>query len=120
MEPSSCAGINSPCRIIALIAITLNLGDLDRHKIRRIVHQCLSGLIRFILHSCCSFSLVNRVSTIAYFDLKVKPLFSLARSEEHTSELQTLLRISYDVFCLQKKQTTEKMKKVVLIMKRYT
>src|SRR3546814_12361268 len=65
----------------ALIAITLNLGDLDRHKIRRIVHQCLSGLIRFILHSGCSFSLVNRVSTIAYFDLKVKPLFSLASNE---------------------------------------
>src|SRR3546814_2249157 len=26
------------------------------------------------------------------------------RSEEHTSELQSLLRISYAVFCLQKKQ----------------
>src|SRR3546814_2971075 len=25
----------------------------------------------------------------------------LARSEEHTSELQSLMRISYDVFCLQ-------------------
>src|SRR3546814_6400097 len=28
-----------------------------------------------------------------------------ARSEEHTSELQSLMRISYDVFCLTKKQT---------------
>src|SRR3546814_6594959 len=27
------------------------------------------------------------------------------RSEEHTSELQSLMRISYDVFCLKKKQT---------------
>src|SRR3546814_9092012 len=27
-----------------------------------------------------------------------------ARSEEHTSELQSLMRISYDVFCLQKKK----------------
>src|SRR3546814_7682493 len=27
----------------------------------------------------------------------------LARSEEHTSELQSLMRISYSVFCLQKK-----------------
>src|SRR3546814_7232722 len=27
-----------------------------------------------------------------------------ARSEEHTSELQTLMRISYAVFCLKKKQ----------------
>src|SRR3546814_6808937 len=29
-----------------------------------------------------------------------------ARSEEHTSELQSLMRISYAVFCLQNKQTT--------------
>src|SRR3546814_6919974 len=27
----------------------------------------------------------------------------LMRSEEHTSELQSLMRISYDVFCLKKK-----------------
>src|SRR3546814_9381265 len=29
---------------------------------------------------------------------------SQARSEEHTSELQSLMRISYAVFCLKKKQ----------------
>src|SRR3546814_10903874 len=29
----------------------------------------------------------------------------LHRSEEHTSELQSLMRISYAVFCLQKKTT---------------
>src|SRR3546814_5320321 len=29
------------------------------------------------------------------------------RSEEHTSELQSLMRISYAVFCLQKKKTIE-------------
>src|SRR3546814_8012359 len=28
------------------------------------------------------------------------------RSEEHTSELQSLMRISYAVFCLKKKKTT--------------
>src|SRR3546814_9884878 len=28
----------------------------------------------------------------------------IARSEEHTSELQSLMRISYDVFCLKKKK----------------
>src|SRR3546814_3944681 len=31
-----------------------------------------------------------------------------ARSEEHTSELQSLMRISYAVFCLKKKKTQEK------------
>src|SRR3546814_4028470 len=30
-----------------------------------------------------------------------------ARSEEHTSELQSLMRISYDVFCLKKKNTKQ-------------
>src|SRR3546814_13024057 len=29
----------------------------------------------------------------------------IARSEEHTSELQSLMRISYAVFCLKKKKT---------------
>src|SRR3546814_3911777 len=31
-----------------------------------------------------------------------------ARSEEHTSELQSLMRISYAVFCLKKKKKTTK------------
>src|SRR3546814_8878307 len=30
----------------------------------------------------------------------------LSRSEEHTSELQSLMRISYAVFCLKKKKKT--------------
>src|SRR3546814_9812560 len=30
----------------------------------------------------------------------------LGRSEEHTSELQSLMRISYAVFCLKKKKNT--------------
>src|SRR3546814_3083270 len=34
-------------------------------------------------------------------------LDSLLRSEEHTSELQSLMRISYAVFCLKKKKQTE-------------
>src|SRR3546814_5672449 len=38
-----------------------------------------------------------------------RELAPLARSEEHTSELQSLMRISYAVFCLKKKtQNTDK------------
>src|SRR3546814_19850806 len=33
------------------------------------------------------------------------------RSEEHTSELQSLMRISYAVFCLKKKKTNRNTKK---------
>src|SRR3546814_10276539 len=32
---------------------------------------------------------------------------NVARSEEHTSELQSLMRISYAVFCLKKKNTNK-------------
>src|SRR3546814_8935807 len=34
-----------------------------------------------------------------------RPLSAADRSEEHTSELQSLMRISYAVFCLNKKNT---------------
>src|SRR3546814_9773488 len=34
-------------------------------------------------------------------------LLGLPRSEEHTSELQSLMRISYAVFCLTKKKTNQ-------------
>src|SRR3546814_8872064 len=33
---------------------------------------------------------------------------TIRRSEEHTSELQSLMRISYAVFCLKKKNTQQK------------
>src|SRR3546814_4660691 len=40
---------------------------------------------------------------LSYDDLRAqKPRY---RSEEHTSELQSLMRISYAVFCLKKKNT---------------
>src|SRR3546814_17115673 len=34
----------------------------------------------------------------------------LTRSEEHTSELQSLMRISYAVFCLKKKNTDKRLR----------
>src|SRR3546814_3887955 len=35
------------------------------------------------------------------------PFLEQMRSEEHTSELQSLMRISYAVFCLKKKNNTQ-------------
>src|SRR3546814_2842632 len=37
-------------------------------------------------------------------ELHWRPSCGASRSEEHTSELQSLMRISYAVFCLKKKQ----------------
>src|SRR3546814_3232710 len=41
-------------------------------------------------------------------DLDLNVAEVLSRSEEHTSELQSLMRISYAVFCLKKKKTQHK------------
>src|SRR3546814_7689789 len=52
--------------------------------------------------------LSNRAELIAYGkmlrDLRAR-VAALKRSEEHTSELQSLMRKSYAVFCLKKKQS---------------
>src|SRR3546814_6574167 len=41
---------------------------------------------------------------------KIKAVFGMARSEEHTSELQSLMRKSYAGFCLKKKKTQNERK----------
>src|SRR3546814_10349736 len=46
---------------------------------------------------------MNSLSVIPTVFLNVR----IRRSEEHTSELQSLMRISYAVFCLKKKNTNE-------------
>src|SRR3546814_806177 len=52
-------------------------------------------------------SLVGLWSAESLADMRTgsRTLLSLERSEEHTSELQSLMRISYAVFCLKKKNT---------------
>src|SRR3546814_3334910 len=48
---------------------------------------------------------MNAVCAAALFAASDPATPSMARSEEHTSELQSLMRISYAVFCLKKKNT---------------
>src|SRR3546814_7166969 len=45
--------------------------------------------------------------SVEYPDYWYAQGFAVRRSEEHTSELQSLMRISYAVFCLKKKKKTE-------------
>src|SRR3546814_1565284 len=46
---------------------------------------------------------VNPVDFDFAFDIAGKQIVAPSRSEEHTSELQSLMRTSYAVFCLKKK-----------------
>src|SRR3546814_5026141 len=60
-------------------------------------HGTVSGLIKNALDYVQDMAKDGRV----YFEGR-----AVGRSEEHTSELQSLMRISYAVFCLKKKQNT--------------
>src|SRR3546814_5959512 len=50
--------------------------------------------------------ILQRPIKIAPGDTGSGPCIGLCRSEEHTSELQSLMRISYAVFCLQTQKNT--------------
>src|SRR3546814_9720879 len=53
-------------------------------------------------------SLLSLTDTGAQTCAEVMARTELHRSEEHTSELQSLMRISSAVFCLKKKNTTQR------------
>src|SRR3546814_8164625 len=62
----------------------------------RTLQQALGLTVFLITHDLDTlYAICDRVAVLA--DRKV-----VARSEEHTSELQSLMRISYAVFCLKK------------------
>src|SRR3546814_10515518 len=48
-------------------------------------------------------------------DYTAAAIAAIARSEEHTSELQSLMRISYAVFCLKKNKQKQQYRKLTLI-----
>src|SRR3546814_1022015 len=66
-------------------------------KTRRIDRFALQeGLISGLWQSWCAFCRSTVIGSARG---------TISRSEEHTSELQSLMRISYAVFCLKKKST---------------
>src|SRR3546814_10902932 len=75
---------------------------------------CSSDLIcvartRLLVHASIAEAVLDRVrqATAEAFTIG-DPLDMAVRSEEHTSELQSLMRISYAVFCLKKKKKNNK------------
>src|SRR3546814_8969331 len=56
--------------------------------------------------------LKRHMGTLAVQAAAILSLASCSRSEEHTSELQSLMRISYAVFCLKKKTEYRKQKNI--------
>src|SRR3546814_3906156 len=67
----------------------------------------------FIILLAAVYSYIRHRKEVVLFKRSISPdtiqkslaLLLANRSEEHTSELQSLMRISYAVFCLKKKKT---------------
>src|SRR3546814_1335708 len=95
------------------------MGGLDRAFGRRVVGsetQIDEMLDEIGAHLGCDDRRMYRVDANAGAELRALDRRSLGqqahrtfgRSEEHTSELQSLMRISYAVFCLKKKNSNHK------------
>src|SRR3546814_9467200 len=74
-------------------------GQAQRHEAHAHLRQRVAGVR-------CPPLRVQRRRRREREDVRVVRLKQVRRSEEHTSELQSLMRISYAVFCLKKKKTT--------------
>src|SRR3546814_2828105 len=97
MELPDIVGQHLLCPVIAVLDDAFDLG-IDQ----------LSGLIRNLTllvhriakeHLLIGLGILQRHKCVGH---------APARSEEHTSELQSLMRISYAVFCLNKKKRKKK------------
>src|SRR3546814_2146283 len=80
-----------------------------RRLFARTVDICTAGFVLFLL-LIFAFSAAMPVQAAGFAKAVENPIVAsivlyLVRSEEHTSELQSLMRISYAVFCLKKKTT---------------
>src|SRR3546814_1999923 len=77
-----------------------HLGLHPQHRLERLPHSARQPFVQQVERvKLAEAALLVRSKGIGR-DLAV-------RSEEHTSELQSLMRISYAVFCLKKKNTTQ-------------
>src|SRR3546814_3093046 len=101
----------APLILGTLIAGIAHMGDssaLGRIGTRAIAWFIIASLISISL----GLVMVNLLQPGVGIDMtasaqSVGEVKKLDRSEEHTSELQSLMRISYAVFCLKKKITRE-------------
>src|SRR3546814_2136292 len=94
------------CDIAKRYAIEAAHGKCDIDRLERVMHAELRivwlGLAR--LQRPCRPGRGDHLGPAAPLQVgKATDMIEMLRSEEHTSELQSLMRISYAVFCLKKK-----------------
>src|SRR3546814_1916858 len=82
-----------------ILALPL-IGTLDSVRAQMV----MENLLQAIVERGAEFAIVDITGVPTVDTLVAQHLLKTARSEEHTSELQSLMRISYAVFCLKKQK----------------
>src|SRR3546814_7293384 len=85
-----------PCLLSDIANATVDGRQLSLQEVAALCEQVMAG------------GNDSSANAIANAMLRLVEHPELQRSEEHTSELQSLMRISYAVFCLKKKKTKYK------------
>src|SRR3546814_6043533 len=86
--------------------VSMGLKELQSWRLVKLVHQV--GDRRDYFEAPQDVWEIFRIPMEEKRRREIDPTLTLLRSEEHTSELQSLMRISYAVFCLKNKKQKEK------------
>src|SRR3546814_3420554 len=95
-------------RLWALVCMAATLGGTMRAPLMAVVFAFeLTWDTNALLPTILGCVVAYGFSVVAMPRSILTEKIARRRSEEHTSELQSLMRISYAVFCLKKKKTTK-------------
>src|SRR3546814_2184020 len=89
--------------IAGTLAIVMSNLDTQWFGLLAVPQSFYAGLAKYPLLAIPMFVLVGSIFDRSGVASRLVN-FAISRSEEHTSELQSLMRISYAVFCLKKKK----------------
>src|SRR3546814_1493413 len=94
VEPGAGAQLRIPVRIAQIAHVEHQVGMAGQAAREAEAHYVERGLVILCIGEALADFLLQVVAAV------------IGRSEEHTSELQSLMRISYAVFCLKKTKLT--------------
>src|SRR3546814_4252797 len=89
---------------LKIVSVVERIGDYAKNIAKRVALMDQTRSIEAIPVLMSMSSLVAELVHDALDSFAARDAELAVRSEEHTSELQSLMRISYAVFCLKKKK----------------
>src|SRR3546814_1963761 len=98
--------MNEPPGARARVALSgLTMAEYFRDQEGQDVLFFVDNIFRFTQAGSEVSALLGRIPSAVGYQPTLSTDMGALRSEEHTSELQSLMRISYAVFCLKNKKT---------------